>query len=158
MKKLLYSECIFLMAPQWLSERRISSRWMPLSESSELERKSSICIRVKQIRTDPTTSSLNRPRSDHGLNSSVFHWELYFEHRFRPRVQLVSSEQQNRGHVLRSHTNHESNVLVVNKPLESSSWSQLRCQRHVDHDKFQLCDYQETCIHFWIQPLKPRWR
>ena len=36
------------MAPQWLSERRISARWTPLSESSELERKSSICIRVKQ--------------------------------------------------------------------------------------------------------------
>jgi len=28
-------------------------------KSSELERKSSICIRVKQIRTDPTTSSLH---------------------------------------------------------------------------------------------------
>jgi len=42
-----------------LLERRISARWTPLSESIELERKSSICIRVKQIRTDPTTSSLN---------------------------------------------------------------------------------------------------
>jgi len=42
-----------------MSERRISARWTPLSESSELERKSSICIRVKQIRTDPTTSSLH---------------------------------------------------------------------------------------------------
>jgi len=49
----------FQTAPQWLSERRISARWTPLSESSELERKSSICIRVKQIRTDPTTSSLH---------------------------------------------------------------------------------------------------
>ena len=39
----------FQTAPQWLSERRISARWTPLSESSELERKSSICIRVKQI-------------------------------------------------------------------------------------------------------------
>jgi len=32
---------------------------MPFSESNELERKSSICIRVKQIRTDPTTFSLH---------------------------------------------------------------------------------------------------
>jgi len=31
-----------------------------LSESSELEQKRSICIRVKQIRTDPTTSSLHK--------------------------------------------------------------------------------------------------
>jgi len=49
----------FQTAPQWLSERRISTRWTPPSESSELERKSSICIRVKQIRTDLTTSSLH---------------------------------------------------------------------------------------------------
>ena len=41
----------FAAAPQWLSERRVKARWTPLSESSDLERKSSICIRVKQIRT-----------------------------------------------------------------------------------------------------------
>jgi len=61
----------FQTAQQWLSERRISARWTPLSESSELERKSSICIRVKQIRTDPTTSSLHEVarlmESLHGL-------------------------------------------------------------------------------------------
>jgi len=34
----------FQTVPQWLSQRRISARWTPLSESSELERKSSICI------------------------------------------------------------------------------------------------------------------
>jgi len=49
----------FQTAPQWLSERRTSAQWTPLSESSKLERKSSICIRVKQICTDPTTSSLH---------------------------------------------------------------------------------------------------
>ena len=38
-------------------------------------------------------------------------------------------------------------VLVANKPFESHARSQLRCRRHVDHDKFQLCDDQETCIH-----------
>jgi len=49
----------FQMAPQWLSERSISARWTPHSESSELERKSSICIRAKQICTVPTASSLH---------------------------------------------------------------------------------------------------
>jgi len=41
----------FAAGPQWLSERKIKARWTPLSESSDLERQSSICIRVKQIRT-----------------------------------------------------------------------------------------------------------
>ena len=49
----------FQTAPQWLSERRVGARWTPLSESSELERKSSICIRVKQIRADLTVSPLH---------------------------------------------------------------------------------------------------
>jgi len=53
----------------------------------------------------------------------------------------------NRIHVLRSHAIHESNIMVANKPFESQARSQLRCRRHVDHDKFQLCDYQGTCIH-----------
>jgi len=48
----------FQTALRWLSERRVNARWTPLSESSELERKSSIYILVKQIRTDPTTSSM----------------------------------------------------------------------------------------------------
>ena len=65
----------FQTAPQWLSERRISARWTPLSESSELERKSSICIRVKQIRNDPTTSSLHEVarlmESLHGLINEI---------------------------------------------------------------------------------------
>jgi len=42
---------------------------------SELERKSSICIRVKQIRTDPTTSSLHEVarlmESLHGLINEI---------------------------------------------------------------------------------------
>jgi len=65
----------FQTAPQWFSERRISARWTPLSESSELERKSSICIRVKQICTDPTTSSLHEVarlmESLHGLIDEI---------------------------------------------------------------------------------------
>jgi len=58
-----------------LSERKISARWTPLSESNELERKSSICIRVKQIRTDLTTSSLHEVtrlmESLHGLINEI---------------------------------------------------------------------------------------
>jgi len=65
----------FQTAQQWLSERRISARWTPLSESSELERKSSICIHVKQIRSDPTTSSLHEVtrlmESLHGLIDEI---------------------------------------------------------------------------------------
>jgi len=34
----------FQTVPRWLSERRTSMRWAPLLKSSELERKSSICI------------------------------------------------------------------------------------------------------------------
>jgi len=49
----------FQTTPQWLSERRIGVRWTPTSESSKFEQKSSICIRVKQIRNDPTTPSLH---------------------------------------------------------------------------------------------------
>ena len=37
----------FQTTPQLFSERRIRARWTLLSESSELERTSSICIRVK---------------------------------------------------------------------------------------------------------------
>ena len=40
----------FAAAPKWLSERKVKARWTLLSESSDLERQSSICIRVKQIR------------------------------------------------------------------------------------------------------------
>jgi len=61
----------FPTAPQWSSEKRISARWTPLSESGELKRESSICICVKQICTDPTTCSLHEVarlmESLHGL-------------------------------------------------------------------------------------------
>ena len=40
---------VFAAASQWLSERSVKAQWKPLSESSDLERESSICIRVKQI-------------------------------------------------------------------------------------------------------------
>jgi len=48
---------------------------MPISESTELEQNSSICIRVKQICTDPTTSSLHEVarlmESLHGLINEI---------------------------------------------------------------------------------------
>jgi len=34
-------------APQWLAERRVNVKWKPLSVSSYMERKSSICLRVR---------------------------------------------------------------------------------------------------------------
>ena len=43
-------------------------RWTPLPESSKLDWKSSICIRVKQIRNNPTKSSL---RKDADLKESL---------------------------------------------------------------------------------------
>ena len=50
---------------------------------------------------------------------------------------MASSEQQNLGHVLWSHASHQSNILVVNKPLESHARSQLRCQSHIVQDKLE---------------------
>jgi len=34
----------FEAAPQWLAERRVNVKWKPLSVSSDMERKSSICL------------------------------------------------------------------------------------------------------------------
>jgi len=55
----------------------------PLSELNKLERKVSICIRVKQICTDPTTSSLCKVarlmESLHGLINEI-------EHRHIPKL------------------------------------------------------------------------
>jgi len=41
----------FEAAPQWLAKRRVNVRWKPLSVSSEMERKSSVCFGVQQINT-----------------------------------------------------------------------------------------------------------
>ena len=40
----------FEAAPQWLAERRVKVKWKPLSISSDMERKSSICLRVQAAR------------------------------------------------------------------------------------------------------------
>jgi len=37
----------FEAAPQWLAERRVNVKWKPLSVSSDMDRKSSICLRVR---------------------------------------------------------------------------------------------------------------
>ena len=47
----------FEAAPQWLAERRVNIKWKPLSVSSNKERKSSICLRVRQIKCEPSSST-----------------------------------------------------------------------------------------------------
>jgi len=37
----------FEAAPQWLAERRVNIKRKPLSVSSDMDRKSSICLRVR---------------------------------------------------------------------------------------------------------------
>jgi len=50
----------FETAPQWLAERTVNVKWKPLSVSNDMERKSSICLRVRQI----SASSAVAPLSD----------------------------------------------------------------------------------------------
>jgi len=48
----------FEAARQWLAERRVNVKWKPLSVSSDMERKSSICLRVRQISASPAVAPL----------------------------------------------------------------------------------------------------
>ena len=48
----------FEAAPQWLVERRVTVKWKPLSVSSDMERKSSICLRARQISASPAVAPL----------------------------------------------------------------------------------------------------
>jgi len=48
----------FETAPQWLAERRVNIKWKPLSVSSDIERKSSICLRMRQISASPAVAPL----------------------------------------------------------------------------------------------------
>ena len=49
----------FEAAPQWLAERRVNVKWKPLSVSSDMERKGSICLRVRQINASPAVAPLS---------------------------------------------------------------------------------------------------
>jgi len=49
----------FEAAPQWLAERRLNVKWKPLSVSSDVESKSSICLRVRQISASPASAPLS---------------------------------------------------------------------------------------------------
>ena len=49
----------FEAAPQWLAERRVNVKWKPLSVSSDMERTSSICLRVRQISASPAVAPLS---------------------------------------------------------------------------------------------------
>jgi len=50
---------MFEAAPQWLAERRVNIKWKPLSVSSDMERKSSICLQVRQISASPAVGPLS---------------------------------------------------------------------------------------------------
>jgi len=49
----------FEAALQWLAERRVNVKWKPLSVSSDMERKSTICLRVRQISASPAVAPLS---------------------------------------------------------------------------------------------------
>jgi len=49
----------FEAALQWLAERGVNVKWKPLSVSSDMERKSSICLRVRQICASPAVLPLS---------------------------------------------------------------------------------------------------
>jgi len=49
----------FEAALQWLAERRVNVKRKPLSVSSDMERKSSICLRVRQISASPAVAPLS---------------------------------------------------------------------------------------------------
>jgi len=46
-------------AAPWLAERRVNVKWKPLSVSSDMEHKSSICLRVRQISASPAVANLS---------------------------------------------------------------------------------------------------
>jgi len=50
---------MFEAAPQWLAKRRVNVKWKPLSVSSVMERKSSICWWVRQISASPAVAPLS---------------------------------------------------------------------------------------------------
>jgi len=49
----------FEAAPQWLAERSVDNKWKPLLVSSDMERKSSICLQVQQISASPAVAPLS---------------------------------------------------------------------------------------------------
>jgi len=49
----------FEAAPQWLAERRVNVKSKPLSVSSDMERKSSFFLRVRQISASPAVAPLS---------------------------------------------------------------------------------------------------
>jgi len=49
----------FEAALQWLAKRRVNVKWEPLSVSNDMECKSSICLRVRQISASPAVAPLS---------------------------------------------------------------------------------------------------
>jgi len=60
---------------QWLAERRVNVKWKPLSVSSDMERKSSSCLRVWQISASlavaPLSDVLKVVQSLYQLTNSI---------------------------------------------------------------------------------------
>jgi len=91
---------MFQTAPPRLSERRISARLTPLSESSELERKSSNYIPVKQICTDLMTSSPHEvarlmeklASHRHHMNMDLVGTQIWRARRFGRHADLARTE------------------------------------------------------------------
>jgi len=50
---------MFEAALQWLAERRVNVKRKQLSVSSDMERKSSICVRVRQVSASPAVAPLS---------------------------------------------------------------------------------------------------
>jgi len=65
----------FEAAPLWLAKKKVNVKWKPLSESSDMERKSLICLRVRQISVSPAVAPFSDVpkvvRSLHQLTNSI---------------------------------------------------------------------------------------
>jgi len=65
----------FKAAPQWLAKRRVDVKWKPLPASSDIERKSSICLQVRRISASPAVAPLSDVpkvvQSLHQLTNSI---------------------------------------------------------------------------------------
>ena len=129
----------FEAAPQRLAERRVHVIWKPLSVSSDMERKSSICLRVRQISASPAvaplsdvpkvvqslyqlTNLIQKQHSPH-LQPFVQAEILSFLHRkhiitygYMAGIQVVPGRQNNWQHLVWNHMHYKSCVVVAGKP------------------------------------------
>jgi len=93
----------FEAAPQWLAERRVNVKLKPLSVSSDMERKSSICLRVRQISACPAVAHL----------TDVPNVVQIITDRFR--AGMVPGRQHNGQHLGWKYMYYEGCVMVTGK-------------------------------------------